>query len=116
MSSNEWQPYTVDNITHPGVLVHWDNDEHSQLTAKLEGGGQTIPHTHSGTEVVEVIHGRGVLIISGKAHRIERGDIIQIPAGRIHCLRAFFGGMMVRAVFHPPFPEQKTLITAPSSA
>jgi quercetin dioxygenase-like cupin family protein len=115
MSNNEWQPYIVDGTTHPGVLIHWEDDEHSQLTAKLERGGRTIPHTHSGIEKLRVIHGRGVLIISGKVHKIKPGDIIQIPAGRIHCLRSLFGEMLVHATFHPPFLEQETIITAPSS-
>ncbi len=116
MSNAGFKQYTVNGTTHPNVLIRWEDERKSMLTASISKGGGTLPHIHDGIETITVENGTGLMTIGGQERRVSVGDVITIPPNTVHSLVSEYGDLLVQAVFDPPFSEQETIITEPSSA
>ena len=51
-------------------------------------GGEVAPHSHPTHEWYYVLSGVGEMRIEDAAQAISRGDLVYIPPGRLHSLRA----------------------------
>ena len=101
-----WLPYTVNDVEHPGVLVQF---QEARLRARILPGGGTIPHQHSGTEIITIISGRGVLFKDGREIVLLPGLRERILPNIIHSIRNDLQETLeIEAVFDPPFDQQTT--------
>lgn len=111
-SEIRWEPYVVQGTRHPGVWISGLAESRGrELTAKLETGGYTNPHTHSGTETITVLGGLGDITIDGVSTSLKAGDRITVAAGSLHSLKnAADEDLLVHAAFEPSFFEQETYL------
>lgn len=83
--ARRWGEYRVIDI---GVYA----DGHKALTKELviKAGKQLSYQLHERrSEVWTIVSGLGEVVIDGKINKIKAGDIVDIPAGKKHSLRAF---------------------------
>ena len=50
----------------------------------VEVGGNTPKHTHDWPHINYVIDGKGILLIDGEEHEIEKGACAYVPSGAEH--------------------------------
>jgi gentisate 1,2-dioxygenase len=64
----------------------------------MQPGEENSPHTHSGSEdTIVILEGRGSIddLTSGETHEFRAGDVIHVPAGVRHAVRANRGQNVV---------------------
>lgn len=107
-----WEPYEVGGLAHPGVLIAGLKESEGQsLTAKIEPGGYTNPHTHTGAETITVLEGKAELTLHGTVRKMREGDSVTIPTGAVHSLRnEGKKALYVYAEFVPSFFVQETTL------
>lgn len=67
---------------------------------RMQPGEENSPHTHTGSEdTIVILDGRGSIddLTSGKTHEFRAGDVIHVPAGVRHAVRANRGQNVVSA-------------------
>jgi quercetin dioxygenase-like cupin family protein len=65
---------------------------------RMQPGEENSPHTHSGSEdTIVILEGRGSIddLTSGETHEFRAGDVIHVPAGVRHAVRANRGQNVV---------------------
>ena len=107
-----WEPYIVHGKRHPGVFIRgMQQDDGKVLQARLEVGGYTNPHLHSGEERITILEGEGECIIDGIRTSVTAGSTTRIPPRTIHQLRNSGNTpLLVSARFTPPFLQQETTL------
>ena len=110
--TGQWEPYVVHGTRHPGVFVQGlEENDGTILHARLEEGGYTNPHTHSGIEEITILEGEGHCILNGMPSPVMKGQTIRIPEGAVHqLLNTGTQPLLVRAAFTPPFHLQTTTL------
>lgn len=68
-----------------------DVEEDSQtVRVTLNRGHEMNYHSHKHRdEIWNVISGEGIVIIDGRTRTVRAGDVVNIPAGALHCVHAF---------------------------
>lgn len=109
-ADQEWQPYEIAGTRHPGVFVKGMQTMRGELLiARIDPGGGTLPHMHSGEERITIIRGNGLLTRSGKVVAVSAGQIEIIPPDTIHALQnPTEEALEVTAAFSPGLQDQKT--------
>lgn len=69
-------------------VIHgtWDYPFQIHLT-DLKDGLQLYPHVHEEMEITCITKGQGIFFIDQKEYHVKKGDILIIPADRIHLAR-----------------------------
>jgi gentisate 1,2-dioxygenase len=65
---------------------------------RMQPGEENSPHAHSGSEdTIVILQGRGSIddLTSGETHEFRAGDVIHVPAGVRHAVRANRGQNVV---------------------
>jgi len=71
-------------------LYPWDEIEETPFGASLaviEGGGQTMVHSHHPAETFIICQGQGTMTIGGVSHSVSSGDVIYLPPQSVHNLK-----------------------------
>ncbi len=112
LSTYEWSPYVVHGVRHPGVwIAELEESKGMSLTARMDEGGFTNMHTHSGTETITILEGEAEVILDHVSHLMKKGDRMTIDPGVSHSLRnKTLGDLLVHAEFSPSFFEQETTL------
>ena len=111
VSEETWFPYVINGQAHPGVTVDagMQLNDGARFIAKIEQGGHTIPHTHSGMETIEILEGTATIEVAGIEITLQKGAVFAVLPHTVHCVRnATSHLLLLRAVFDPPFHQQQT--------
>ena len=78
--AREQMPGMHGKFLHSGsmTLVYWDLDE----------GGSFPEHAHPHEQVVNMLEGELDIVVDGRAHRLQPGDVLAIPGNARHSGRA----------------------------
>lgn len=71
------------------LLAHRNSciQKQSLAEARVQPGGQTMPHYHPLTEeIYYILEGAGQLTITGETREVGPGDAIAIPPGAVHTI------------------------------
>lgn len=106
-----WIPYAVLGRIHPNVFVDRDisKEKSPSFLAKILPGGYTIEHTHSGTEIIDILQGMARISLDGIEKTYGKGECCTVcPGTRHRVVNDTNECCIVRATFDPPFCMQKT--------
>jgi quercetin dioxygenase-like cupin family protein len=101
-----WQAY----VPHVKVYIKklFESEHVTEIYAKIEPGGGTIPHFHSGTETLLVLKGEGEIMIGGKVLPLKTECLIQVPGGTCHRVKNTGSDLLhIFSIFTPGFKKQK---------
>lgn len=73
------------------VLDHWRNDDEEVLTKRLvvKAGKNLSYQLHQKRrEIWSIVSGHGIFVIDGKFVDVKKGDVLQIPVGAKHTVKA----------------------------
>lgn len=63
-------------------------EKQSLAEARLPIGANTVPHYHPQTEeIYYILEGKALMQIEGEDRKVEPGDAIAIPPGKVHTIR-----------------------------
>lgn len=83
----------------------------ASFIARLQPNGHTLPHTHSGEEVITALKGEVEVSINGKVEILRKGQSMKIIAGHVRTVRNRTSELVyVQAAFFPGFAQQETVI------
>jgi quercetin dioxygenase-like cupin family protein len=106
LSELPWEEY----IPHKKVYIKklLENEQVTEIYARIDPGGETIPHFHSGTEAFFILRGVGEMITNKqKVTPLKSEDSIQVPGGTYHQVRNLGNEpMYIFSVFIPGFSTQ----------
>jgi quercetin dioxygenase-like cupin family protein len=74
-------------VVWPGVDAHTANMNY----VRLEPGEENVPHSHAESEdTIVILSGRGSIddLTNGVTHEFEAGQVIHVPQGLEHCVKA----------------------------
>jgi quercetin dioxygenase-like cupin family protein len=77
-------------LVRPRELMEQTRGGHLELVSEFEvaGGGMVEPHRHPTHEFYYVTSGRGVVSVEGEEREVAQGDLVRIPPGALHTIRA----------------------------
>jgi len=81
----------------------------SLAEAELQAGQATQRHYHANTEeIYVVVEGRGEMEVDGERSPVQPGDVVLIPPGAWHQLRALDGPIRILCCCAPPYSDDDT--------
>lgn len=92
MMIRKFDPETLDSEPHKVLfrdLYPWEQIDETPFGASLavvEGGGQTMVHSHHPAETFIICSGRGTMTINEETSQVAAGDVIYLPPGSVHNL------------------------------
>lgn len=103
-------------IASDARLVVWPGvgaDTANMNYVRMQAGEENVPHAHAESEdTIAVLLGRGTIedLTNGVEHEFEAGQVIHVPPGVRHCVRANRGSL-VESV-GGPCPADRAMLRA----
>lgn len=103
-------------IASDARLVVWPGvgaDTANMNYVRMQAGEENVPHAHAESEdTIAVLSGRGTIedLTNGVEHEFEAGQVIHVPPGVRHCVRANRGSL-VESV-GGPCPADRAMLRA----